>query len=584
MKGRTNYIMNNEIYFNAKEFNNIRDIIYNSAKIYSNNTAFVIKNIDSGKTKYTNISFKQFLDDINCLGTSFYSLKMKGKRIAIIGKNRYEWVLAHLSNLLGGIVSIPLDKDLQIEELENSLIRSKADAIVFDKKLLELIKTIKKRGTTQIKEYICMDKLKEYKCIPDLIEKGKEIIQNGDREYINNRIDENEMNILLFTSGTTSQAKAVMLSQKNIASNIYALQCVEDLRATDTNIAFLPFHHIFGSTCMLLMLANGAKTTFPDGLRYIKQNLKEYKVSVFVGVPVLIEAIYKAIMKEVDKKGKTKIIKKAIKISNFLLKLHIDIRRKLFKPILDELGGNLRLIVSGGAPADPFYIKGFKDLGIMSIQGYGLSETAPVIAAENLNAIKEGSVGRPMINDTIEIINKDEEGIGEVRIKGPNVMLGYYEMPELTREVLKDGWFYTGDLGYFDKNGMLFLTGRIKNMIVLKNGKKVFPEELETLVNRIDLVKECMVFGIENKNETNDIKLSVKVVYDEEIIKEKYSDKNENEIQKVLWDKIKEVNTTFPRYKHIQNLITTNEELIKTTTKKVKRQEEMKLIMQMEEN
>ena len=574
--------MNNKIYFKTKEFNNIKEIIYNSANVYEKNTAFVIKNKKDGKTNYIDVSYKQLLEDINCLGTAYYSLKLQKKRIAIIGKNRYEWVLAHLANLLGGIVSIPLDKDLQLEELESSLIRSKADAIVFDNKLLDLIEQIKNRGNTQIKEYICMEKESYYKNIPELIDIGKALIEKGNTSYIDNIIDENEMNILLFTSGTTSKSKAVMLSQKNVASNIYALQCVEDIRSSDTNIAFLPFHHIFGSTCLIMMLASGVRTCFPDGLRYIKQNLKEYKVSVFVGVPVLVEAIYKAIIKEVEKQGKTKIINKAIKISNFLLKLHIDIRKILFKKVLEGLGGKLRLIILGGAPADPMSIKGFNEIGVTTIQGYGLSETAPVISAENYKKMKAGSVGFPMINDIIEIENKDEKGIGEIRVKGPNVMLGYYEMPELSNETIKNGWFYTGDLGYFDKKGFLYITGRNKNLIVLKNGKKVFPEELETLINRLELVNECIVFGMPDKKDRNDITLSVKVVYNEETIKEKYNEKTRDEIDKILWGEIKQINTTFPRYKHIQKLITSNEELIKTTTKKVKRQEEIKLIMQQE--
>ncbi len=570
--------MKNKIIFKVKEFNNIKEIIYNSADVYSENIAFVIKNKDGKNISYTNITYKELLEDVNRLGTELFSMGLKGKRIAIIGKNRYEWVQVHLANLLGGIISIPLDKDLQLEELTTSLQRSKADVIVFDPKLLEEIEQIKQKDLPNLKEYISMDKLDGYKNIKELTKNGEEKLNNGNKEFIDYEIDENKMNILLFTSGTTSQAKAVMLSHKNIASNIYALQCVEDIRPTDTNIAFLPFHHIFGSTCMLLMLADGSKTVFPDGLRYIKQNLKEYKVSVFVGVPVLIEAIYKAIMKEVEKQGKTKLIQKATKISNLLLKCHIDIRRKLFKPILDELGGALRQVVSGGAPADPIYVKGFNDLGIVEVQGYGLSETSPVICAENFKLIRQGSVGVPMINNEIEIVNKDENGIGEIRVKGPNVMLGYYEMPELTAEVLKDGWFYTGDLGYFDKDGILYLTGRSKNMIVLKNGKKVFPEEIETIINRLDLVQECMVFGLEDKDDNNDVKLSVKTVWDKEIIEEKYKDKTEEELRNILWSKIKEINTTFPRYKHIQNLITSYDELIKTTTKKVKRQEEMKLI------
>ena len=564
----------------AKNFNNVKEILYNSAKEYGMQNAFLIKQKKGKDVKYESITYSHFLDDINKLGTYFYSIGLKGKRVAVIGKNRYEWVLTHFANLLGSIVSIPLDKDLQYDELENSLIRSKADAIVFDEKLEENIARIKENGKTSLSEFICMSKIEGYKDIPSLVIEGAKIIESGDESYIQNEINENEMGILLFTSGTTSKSKAVMLSQKNVASNIYAMQCVEDIRPTDTNIAFLPFHHIFGSTCILMMLSCGVKTVFPDGLRYIKQNLNEYKVTLFVGVPILVEAIYKAIMKEVEKQGKTKIIKIATKISNFLLKLHIDIRRKLFKQVLQALGGELRLIIEGGAPGDSKISKKFESFGIEIVQGYGLSETAPVIAAESLNYRKTGSVGIPMTNDTIEITNKDEKGIGEIRVKGPNVMLGYYEMDDLTKEVLKDGWFYTGDLGYLDKDGYLFITGRNKNLIVLKNGKKIFPEELEMLINRMDIVEECMVFGMPDEKDKDDVTLSVKIVYNKEYVEEHYKDRSFDELKQIIWNQIKDLNQSFPKYKHIQKLILTDEELIKTTTKKVKRFEEMKKILE----
>ena len=568
----------NNLYY-AQEFNNIKEIIYNSVEQYSKNIAFVIKHTENKKIEYENITYKQLLEDINKLGTAVYSLGFKGKRIAVIGRNSYEWAIAHLSNLLGGNVSVPLDKDLQYDELESSLIRSKADIIFFDKKYEEKISQIKEKNNTNLKEYVCFEEAEGFKNISELLKIGNEEINSGKTDFINAKIDENKMAILLFTSGTTSKSKAVMLSQKNIASNVYAMQCVEAIYSTDTNIAFLPFHHIFGSTCMVVMLAYGVRTVFPDGLRYIKKNLNEYRVSVFVGVPVLVEAIYKTIMKEVQKQGKTKLVNIATKISNFLLKLHIDIRRILFKSIINELGGKLRFVISGGAPADSKIAKGFNDLGIEVVQGYGLTETSPVIAAENKRCIKAGTVGIPMLNVKLEIENPDENGIGEIRVKGPNVMLGYYENEEATKEVLKDGWFYTGDLGYLDKNGCLAITGRSKNLIVLKNGKKVFPEELETLVNRLELVEECMVYGMPDEKDKNDVKLSIKVVYNKEIVKEKYSDKTEEELYKIIWNEIKEINKTLPRYKYIKGMILTDEELIKTTTKKVKRQEEMKKIM-----
>ena len=564
----------------VQEFKDIKELIYNSAKIYANNIAFTVKHQEGKNKTYENITYKMLLGHINALGTKLYNMGLKNKRIAILGRNRYEWALGHLTTLLGGIVSIPLDKDLQIDELENSLIRSKADAIYFDEKYIEKIEEIKSRNTTNVKKYICMSKMAGYDDIYSLKEEGQKLLEEGNKEYISAKIDENAMNILLFTSGTTSKSKAVMLSQKNIASNIYAMQRVEDIRSTDSNLAFLPMHHIFGSTCLIMMLACGVRTSFPDGLRYVAQNLKEYEVSVFVGVPLLVEAIYNKVVKEIDKQRKTKLIKNAIRVSNFLLKFHIDIRRKLFKQIIDQLGGKMRFVISGGAPLDPKIQKGFIDLGIDMVQGYGLTETSPVIAAENMYKSRTGSIGVPMENVTVEIVNKDDNGIGELRAKGPNVMLGYCENEEETKNVLKDGWFYTGDLGYIDKDGFIFITGRQKNMIVLKNGKKIFPEEIETLVNRIDLVEECMVFGMPDEKDKNDVKLSVKVVYNKDEVKQKYGDISFEEIRDIIWDRIKnEVNTTVPRYKHIMNMILTDKELIKTTTKKVKRNEELKEIL-----
>ena len=564
--------MNREKIYEATEFENIKEIVYETVRKYKDNTAFTLKYKEEKNVKYEDISYGRFLENVNSLGTKLFDLGYKNKRIAIVGKNRYEWVLTHITNLLGGIVSVPLDKDMQLDELESCLQRSKAEMVIFDEKQLEKIEEIKKRNNTNLKEFVCMSKIENYLNIEVLRNEGKKLVEEGNKDYINAEIDSYKMGVLLFTSGTTSKSKAVMLSQKNIACNVYALQCVEDSRPTDTNIAFLPFHHVFGSTCLIWTLAGGVRHVFPDGLRYIKQNLNEYKVTVFVGVPLLIESIYKAIMKE------TKVINIAMKVSNFLLKFHIDIRRKIFKQILDALGGELRFVVSGGAPADPKISKAFTALGVRTVQGYGLTETAPVIAAEDEKNIKYGTVGLPMINDIVEIDNPDEKGIGEIKVKGPNVMLGYYEMPEETAKVLRNGWFYTGDLGCIDKNGYISIVGRNKDMIVLKNGKKAFPEEIEMIINRLDEVEECMVFGMPDKNDKSNIKLSVKVVYNKEVVKEKYPNADEKEIEKIIWEKIKEINKTLPTYKYIKHMILTDKELIKTTTKKIKRNEEMKII------
>ena len=486
-------------------FNNIKEVIYNSVKLYRDNIAFVTKIKKENKiVEYINHTYQNFLDDINSFGTALYALGLKGKRVAIVGRNRYEWAVAHISNFFGGIVSVPIDKELQLSELEDSLIRAKVDAIVFDEKYEENIDIIKQNGKTKIKDFICMGNLDNYTKFEELLKNGRNQVLNGNREFIDNEVNSEAMSILLFTSGTTSKSKAVMLNQKGLATNIADMLMVESLYPTDTNIAFLPFHHIFGSTGMLVMLASGVKTVFPDGLRYIKQNLKEYGVSVFVGVPLLVNKMYENIEKEIEKQGKTKLINTATKISNFLLKFNIDIRRKLFKQVLDGLGGKMRLIISGGAPLDKNVSIKFNELGVRLIQGYGLTETSPVISAENDKYIRNGSVGFPMRHLTVEIVNKDKDGIGEVRVKGPNIMMGYYENEEATNKVLKEGWFYTGDLGYIDNDGFLFLTGREKDVIVMKNGKKVFPEELEVLVNNLPEVEECFIYGMAQKGDKND--------------------------------------------------------------------------------
>ena len=553
-------------------FNNIKEVIENSVKLYKNNVAFVTKIKKEDKSvEYINHTYQDLLDDINSFGTSLYKLGLKGKRIAICGRNRYEWVVAHLSNLFGGIVSVPIDKELQLNELEDSLVRSKADAIVFDEKYEENISIIKQNGRTNIHNFICMSNIDGYTKFEDLLKDGKKEVQNGTDEFIKNKVNSETMSILLFTSGTTSKSKAVMLNQKAIAANIADMLMVESLYPTDTNIAFLPFHHIFGSTGMLVMLATGVRTVFPDGLKYIKQNLKEYGVSVFVGVPLLVNKMYENIEKEIEKQGKTKIINFATKVSNFLLKFHIDIRRKLFKQVLDGLGGKMRLIISGGAPLDKKVSVKFNEFGVHLIQGYGLTETCPVIAAENDKYVRSGSVGFPMNHVTVEIVNKDRDGIGEVRVKGPNIMMGYYENEEATNKVLKDGWFYTGDLGYIDKDGFLFLTGREKDVIVMKNGKKVFPEELEILVNKLPEVEESFIYGMAQRGDKNNPMISVKIVYNKDAIK----GRNEKELHDILWTKIKEINKTLPPYKYIKNMILTDEPLIKTTTHKIKRKEEL---------
>lgn len=347
----------------------------------------------------------------------------KDKRVAIIGKNRYEWVLAYVSVINGVGVCVPLDKGLPEDEIEMSIKRSKAEVIFCENTYIDIVKNIINKNETDLKEIICMDEEEGMLTVKKLIQSGENLINSGNVEYIKAQIDVEKMASIVFTSGTTSLSKAVMLSQKNIVSNINDMNKVEKMYDTDTNIAFLPFHHTFGSTGILLFLSQGVRNVFCDGLRHIQENLKEYKVTVFVCVPLLIESIYKKIEAGIAKKGKTNTIKFAKIISNFLLKFGIDIRRKIFKEVLAELGGEIRFVVSGASGLDKKVAKGFNDLGILTVQGYGLTETSPVLAAENKEVIRYGSIGYPMPSVEIKIDNPNEEGIGEIIAKGPNVML-----------------------------------------------------------------------------------------------------------------------------------------------------------------
>jgi len=566
--------MKNKLY-NPVEFNNLREVINNSAKLYSDKNAFIIKEKNEKDVNYKNITYKEFKKDIDSLGTALLNMGLKGKRVAVISKNRYEWAVSYLGVLNGVGIVVPLDKSLPNQEIKSLLERSKADAVIFEDKYIDVMKEIKEENT-KLTKYICMDETKEdFISYKELVKQGRKALEAGNDEYLNSEINNEEMSIILFTSGTTSLSKAVMLSHRNIASNIYALNTVVKIYDTDVNLAFLPFHHTFGSTGLLFFLSNGAANAFCDGLKYIAQNLAEYKVSVFVCVPLLLEAMYKKIMKQVEKQGKTKTVETGVKLTKALRKVGIDIRRKVFKEIIDNLGGNLRLAVSGAAAIDRKVAEGFNDFGIKAIQGYGLTETAPVLCAENDKFIEYGSVGFPMVNVEVEIDNPNEEGIGELKAKGPNVMLGYYENEEATNEVLKDGWFYTGDLAYRDKKGAIHITGRKKNVVVLKNGKNIYPEEIELLINNLIYVKESMVFGLPKDD---DLLLSAKIVYDEEYVKTNWKDVTEEGIKERIWQDIKEINKDMVTYKHIKNIIVTNEEMIKTTTAKIKRFEEIRKI------
>ena len=565
------------ILHKTKDYQNVREIISDAVSKYPNNIAFKIKIKKDKEVTYRDITYTEFDNEIKALGTELIRIGLKDEKIAIISKNRYEWMLSYIGIINGVGIAVPLDRGLPEQEIVNSLQRSGAKAVIFEEALLDIMSKIRKEKSTELTTFICMDNINDNTFIKlsDLLTEGKKEVVSGNKEYIDAKIDNNKMSVLLFTSGTTALAKGVMLSHRNIASNVYALNSVETFYETDVNFALLPFHHTFGSTGIIFILSYGACNVFCDGLRYIQDNLKEYGVTAFIGVPLILESMHKKVMAQVKKQGKEKKVKFAIALSNFLLKFHIDIRRKLFKEIIDNLGG-LRAVVSGAAGLDKTVAKDFNAWGIKTVQGYGLTETSPVVSAENDKYIKYGSVGFPMCNVELKIDEPDKSGIGEIVVKGPNVMLGYYNDKKATDAVLKDGWFYTGDLGYIDKQGYVYITGRKKNVIVLQNGKNIYPEELELLINRLPYVAESMVFGYPKGD---DLIVSAKIVYNKDYIQNTYDNISEKELEELIWNDIKEINANLTIYKHIKKLILTDKEMIKTTTSKVKRFEEISKVL-----
>ena len=561
------------------EIKDLKDMLEKSGKLYGDRPAYRFKTEEEGKFRI--ITHKEYREMVNALGTAFIKLGLKGKRIAVISENRYEWGICYLAVTCGTGIVVPLDKSLPENEIRSLIERSGAEAICYSKKYDEIMKKAKNDGVGKLKHLISMD-LEAHEdgiySFKELIEKGKKLIEEGDRNFLDAEINAEEMDMMLFTSGTTAIAKAVKLSHKIICANLMDIARVLEITDQDTMLSFLPMHHAFECTVgFLYPMYKGTEIVICDGIKHIAENLKEYKVSVMVSVPILYENMYRKLLKGMEKKGKLETVKKGVKISNVLGKLHIDIRKKLFKEIHEILGGRVRLFVSGAAGLDPEVEKGYNELGIRLIQGYGLTETAPVVAANTDFRYKCGSVGPVFPSLQARIADPDENGVGEIQIKGPSVMLGYYENEEATKEAFQDGWFRTGDLGYIDKDGFIFISGRQKSVIVLKNGKNVFPEELESLVNRIEGVTESMVYG--KPEPDGDTKVCVKIVYDPEVMSEMYKTTDEAEIFDILTKKVKEVNKKMPAYKYIREIIITTEPLIKTTTAKIKRHEELAKIL-----
>ena len=561
------------------KYTDLKDMLKQTGEAYGDRPAYIFKTEEKGK--FRTITHKEFRNEINALGTVLINMGLKDKRIAIISENRYEWELSYLAIASGVGVVVPLDKSLPDNELESLILRSQVEAIIYSSKYDTIMGTLRDKKNTNLKYFISMDLGENTQGIYSekaLIEKGKKLLNEGDSTYLNAEIDADKMGIMLFTSGTTAMSKAVMLSHKNLVTNVMDITQRFDLTEEDRFLSFLPLHHVFECTVgFLYPISIGGSIAFCEGVKHMADNIKEFGITAMISVPAVFDIIYRKVMKAIEKKGKLQNLEKGKKISNLLLKVKIDLRKQLFKEVHESLGPKLRLVVTGGAALDPETEKGFNDLGFDVEQGYGLTETAPVIAAETPKCRRLGSIGKKFPSVEVKIDNPDEEGIGELMAKGPSIMLGYYENEEATKDALDaDGWFHTGDLARIDKDGFIYISGRKKSVIVLNNGKNVFPEEIETLLNKVEGIKESFVY--EKKEANGDVKVCVKIVYDKQLIKELYNIEGEEKIKEFLWNKVKDVNKLMPKYKYVREMIISEEELIKTTTLKIKRHEEMKKI------
>lgn len=565
--------MKNIPLYEVRTIKTLKDMLNSSAELYGSKPAFLVKR--KGNENYQPILYREFKADVDALGTALINLGLKGKRIAVIGENRYEWGLSYLSVVNGTGIIIPLDKELPQNEIANLLVRSKADAIIFSGSYKDIIGNILQQlGSLRF----CIDMDADFDSegilsLKKLIGRGKELLDRGDTSFINAEIDDEAMNILLFTSGTTDFAKAVMLSHKNICSNLMAMCSMLYIDDKDTFLSVLPLHHTYECTCgFLCQIYRGSTIAFCEGLRHIPKNLAEAKATMMLGVPLIFEAMYKRIWDQAAKTGADKKLKAAIKISNFLKTFGIDVTKKLFSPVHQTLGGHIRMFISGAAGIDPVVAKGFRDLGIFLVQGYGLTECAPIVALNRDIDFKDDAAGLPLPGMEVKITDPDSEGIGEIVAKGPNVMLGYYENEEATKKALKNGWFYTGDLGYMDRDGFIHITGRKKNVIVTKNGKNIYPEEIETLLNRSEFIKESLVYGKDDE-ESGEVVVAATIVPDMEKIETAFKDKQleAQDIYNIIQNEIKAINKGLTTYKYIKDFRLREDEFAKTTTKKIKR-------------
>lgn len=556
-------------YHKCEEVTNFKDMLDRSATIFKTRTAFKLK--DENGNIY-NKTYEEVKEDVKALGTSLIEKGFLNKRIAVIGKNSYKWAISYLASTIVGIV-VPIDKELHSDDVINFMNVSNTECILGDnknlKKIIENIDKLENKRTAFI-NFDIKEQEDNYLSFEKEVENGKKLVEEGNEKFEEIKINPDELKILLFTSGTTGNAKGVCLSQRNICSNILSTYGIVKVKRNDLFFSVLPLHHTYECTIgFLLPLYSGASICYCDGLRYITSNMLEYHPSVILCVPLLLEKMYQKIMKNMKKSLPEKYTKNNENpIDNLPFFLKTIVKNK----VKNTLGGRLRVFIVGAAAVNSEIANTFDKLGLNSLQGYGLTECAPLVAGNTDFFKKNDSAGLPIPNVEYRIDNPDNEGVGEIIVKGPNVMLGYYNMPEETEKVLKDGWFHTGDLGKIDEEGFLYITGRCKSVIVTKNGKNIYPEEIEAYLNDSPLISEALVLGVQKEND-DETYVNAQIFPNIEAITEqlKGTVPTKEEIKKIISNVVSNVNSKIPNYKHIKNFVIRDKEFEKTTTQKIKR-------------
>jgi len=540
-------------------------------ELYGDKEAILVKDKPGGV--YEKISYRQLKKDIDALGTALIDAGLKDKKIAVIGENRYEWIISYLATTNGTGIIVPIDRELQAEEIETLLERAKVSAIIYSGKYEKVVMDAVK-DVESIKYAIGMDAIEDEvnkKSLRRLIINGYGLIAEGNRDFIDAEIDPEVMTALLFTSGTTGLPKGVMLSHKNIISNVLYMSKYVNFTTDKRSLSVLPMHHTYELTCnVMTSLYQGMSIAICEGLKYIVKNMAESQATVMVGVPLLFEKMHKKVWKQAESSGKAKKMRRAIGISKALGGENIKATKKLFGAVHEAMGGKMEEFISGGAAIDPEVIRDFNAMGMNMIQGYGMTENAPIIAVNRDRYHKADAAGFPLPETEVKIIDKDEDGIGEIICRGPSVMLGYYEDEEATADVLKDGWLHTGDFGYMDDEGFLYVTGRKKNLIVTKNGKNISPEEIEYYLLKSPYIEEVIVWG-RHDEKTGDTVVCADIFPTMQYVHENHGEPDDDRLEKIIQTEIDKVCDKMPTYKRVKRLNIRKEEFEKTTSQKIKR-------------